>query len=167
MKRILALLLLVVMVIGLVACSGGKTPTGDTPNAGTINFTVPEGGYDGSAVEIKFYRYKRKWLEFIDTLFAFAYFRLCIRTLCRERANFRLDLRKFIIYCSPNRFCRTYWDVELRTWGSLEYVLDGTDLDKICGDLTCVLEWNTKFYSFISFFALIDKICDVEYPVTI
>ena len=56
MKRILALLLLVVMVIGLVACSSTKTPsTGDTPNAGAINFTVPDGGYDGSAVEIKFY----------------------------------------------------------------------------------------------------------------
>ena len=55
MKRILALLLLVVMVIGLVACSSTKTPTGGTPNAGAINFTVPEGGYDGSAVEIKFY----------------------------------------------------------------------------------------------------------------
>jgi len=54
MKRILALLLLVVMVIGLVACSGTKNPTG-TPNAGAINFTVPDGGYDGSAVEIKFY----------------------------------------------------------------------------------------------------------------
>ncbi|MBQ7817311.1 MAG: extracellular solute-binding protein [Oscillospiraceae bacterium] len=54
MKRILALLLLVIMVIGLVACSSTKTPTG-TPNAGTINFTVPDGGYDGSAVEIKFY----------------------------------------------------------------------------------------------------------------
>ncbi len=54
MKRILALLLLVMMVIGLVACGGGKTPTG-TPNAGAINFTVPDGGYDGSAVEIKFY----------------------------------------------------------------------------------------------------------------
>ncbi|MBQ8769036.1 MAG: extracellular solute-binding protein [Oscillospiraceae bacterium] len=54
MKRILALLLLVVMVIGLAACGGTKTPTGTT-NAGTVNFTVPEGGYDGSAVEIKFY----------------------------------------------------------------------------------------------------------------
>ena len=56
MKRILALLLLVVMVVGLVACSSTKTPsTSGTPNAGSINFTVPEGGYDGSAVEIKFY----------------------------------------------------------------------------------------------------------------
>ncbi|MBQ6997597.1 MAG: extracellular solute-binding protein [Oscillospiraceae bacterium] len=54
MKRILALLLLAVMVIGLVACSSTKTP-GSTPNAGTVNFTVPDGGYDGSAVEIKFY----------------------------------------------------------------------------------------------------------------
>ena len=54
MKRILALLLLVMMVIGLVACGGGKTPTG-TPNAGAINFTVPDGGYDGSAVELRFY----------------------------------------------------------------------------------------------------------------
>ena len=55
MKRILALLLLVMMVIGLVACGGGKTLNGGTPNAGAINFTVPDGGYDGSAVEIRFY----------------------------------------------------------------------------------------------------------------
>ena len=54
MKRILAMLLLVVMVIGLVACGSGNKTTG-TPNAGAINFEVPEGGYDGSAVEIKFY----------------------------------------------------------------------------------------------------------------
>ncbi len=54
MKRILALLLLAVMVIGLVACSSTKTPS-STPSAGTVNFTVPDGGYDGSAVEIKFY----------------------------------------------------------------------------------------------------------------
>ena len=71
-KRILALLLAATMVFGMVAC-GGKTDdnqgsvnsgtenAGDqgSENAGTAsvysNFTVPEGGYDGSEVTIKFY----------------------------------------------------------------------------------------------------------------
>ena len=55
MKRILALLLLAVMVVGLVACGGTKTPSTGTPSTGTVNFNVPDGGYDGSAVEIRFY----------------------------------------------------------------------------------------------------------------
>ncbi len=54
MKRILALLLLAVMVVGLVACGGTKNPAGSSA-PGSINFTVPETGYDGSAVEIHFY----------------------------------------------------------------------------------------------------------------
>ena len=72
MKKILALLLALVMVFALVACGdGGSTNTGSTNTGGTdtgstdtgstdngsvdCNFTVPEGGYDGSEVTIKFY----------------------------------------------------------------------------------------------------------------
>ena len=59
-RRILAMLLLVVMVMSLfAACGGEKTPStdGTSGDAGQVssNFTVPEGGYDGSAVEITFY----------------------------------------------------------------------------------------------------------------
>ena len=73
MKKLVALLLALVMVFGLVAC--GNTDTPSTPNnPGTsspegpanpsnpdapatvkTNFTVPEGGYDGSEVTITFY----------------------------------------------------------------------------------------------------------------
>ena len=67
-KRITALLLALVLVMSLAACGGqqpsasGK-PTGSdttpadpsTPAQTVGNFTVPEGGYDGSAVTIKFY----------------------------------------------------------------------------------------------------------------
>jgi len=62
------MLLLVVMVLSLAACGGDTTPTqgnagntGDNGNQGgqtvqTVgNFTVPEGGYDGSEVTIRFY----------------------------------------------------------------------------------------------------------------
>ena len=52
-RRILAMLMLVVMVLGLAAC-GGKTTDGGSQQA-AANFTVPEGGYDGSAVTITFY----------------------------------------------------------------------------------------------------------------
>ena len=67
MKKILAMLLAVVMVLGMfTACSGdGNSKNGEVDKnnsaieAGTalgyVNFEVPEGGYDGSAVEIKFY----------------------------------------------------------------------------------------------------------------
>ena len=68
MRRIVAMLLLVVMVLSLAACGGDTTPTqgnagntGDNGNQGgqtvqTVgNFTVPEGGYDGSEVTIRFY----------------------------------------------------------------------------------------------------------------
>ena len=69
-KRIVAALLLVAMAMSLVACGGSTTPeakpaapqaaapqagsTGNAGNATVGNFTVPEGGYDGSAVTIKF-----------------------------------------------------------------------------------------------------------------
>ena len=58
MKRILAMLTLVVMVMSLFAACGSGATGG---NAGGNNaqsaegFKVPEGGYDGSAVEITFY----------------------------------------------------------------------------------------------------------------
>ena len=68
-KRILALLLAAAMVFGIVGCGGktdnnqGSVNTGNngSENAGNTtgsvysNFTVPEGGYDGSEVTIKFY----------------------------------------------------------------------------------------------------------------
>ena len=55
MKKFLAMLLAVVMVLGLfTACGSDETPTGGDAQS-TGNFTIPEGGYDGSAVEITFY----------------------------------------------------------------------------------------------------------------
>ena len=59
MKRIIAMLLLVAMTISLFAACGGNNTTNDpqTNNNGTSvigNFAVPEGGYDGSEVTIKF-----------------------------------------------------------------------------------------------------------------
>ena len=48
-RRILALLLMAVMLLGLAACS-----TGGTKVSG-INFEVPEVGYDGSEVNLVFY----------------------------------------------------------------------------------------------------------------
>ena len=61
MKRILAMLLLVAMTISLFAACGGNTNQGGETqpvnNGGTTvigNFAVPEGGYDGSEVTIKF-----------------------------------------------------------------------------------------------------------------
>jgi len=61
-KRILAMLLLVAMTISLFAACGGNNTNqgGETQpnnNGGTTvigNFAVPEGGYDGSEVTIKF-----------------------------------------------------------------------------------------------------------------
>ena len=61
MKRIVSLLLLVAMVLTLAACGGNtaQTPTEAAPGEDgpqTVgNFAVPEGGYDGSAVTIRFY----------------------------------------------------------------------------------------------------------------
>ena len=52
MKRLIAVLMLAVMLVGLLA---GCNATTNTPGgAGKNNFTVPAGGYDGSAVTIKF-----------------------------------------------------------------------------------------------------------------
>ena len=57
-KRILAMLMLVAMLMSMFAACGGDTGNGgETPNNSTGavgNFAVPEGGYDGSAVTIKF-----------------------------------------------------------------------------------------------------------------
>ena len=56
-RRILSLLLVLAMAMSLVAC-GGNGGNGDKPqggNAAVGNFEVPEGGYDGSEVTIKFY----------------------------------------------------------------------------------------------------------------
>ena len=50
-KRVVAAVLLIVMLMSLAAC-GAKNEVAGTP-AG--NFVVPEGGYDGSAVTVKFY----------------------------------------------------------------------------------------------------------------
>jgi len=50
-KRIVAAVLLIVMLMSLAAC-GAKN---EVVNTTTGNFAVPEGGYDGSAVTIKFY----------------------------------------------------------------------------------------------------------------
>ncbi len=51
-KRIVSILLLVTMLLGMVAMAGCQ-PGGTAVFAG--NFVIPEGGYDGSAVEITFY----------------------------------------------------------------------------------------------------------------
>ena len=66
-KRIVSFVLLLAMALSLVACggntntsagsNGGSTgeTTGSTAAETVANFTVPEGGYDGSAVTVKFY----------------------------------------------------------------------------------------------------------------
>lgn len=60
-KRTAAALLLAAMLVGMLAsCGETKDPnpsssTGDDEVKSNVNFTVPEGGYDGSAVEITFY----------------------------------------------------------------------------------------------------------------
>ena len=51
-KRIVAAVLLIVMLMSMAAC-GAKNEV--TTNTTVGNFVVPEGGYDGSAVTIKFY----------------------------------------------------------------------------------------------------------------
>ena len=57
--RIIALVVLAVMLLGMFAGCAQTNPNPTTkPNAGNTpvgNFTVPEGGYDGSAVTINFY----------------------------------------------------------------------------------------------------------------
>ena len=69
MKRIIALLLLLVMTFGMVACGSGKTPTQAPPDNGNeggnntgdngpapekVRWEVPANGYDGSEVTITF-----------------------------------------------------------------------------------------------------------------
>ena len=58
-RRILSLLLVLAMALSLAACggNGGKDNSGSGSNAGNPkgNFEVPEGGYDGSEVTVKFY----------------------------------------------------------------------------------------------------------------
>ena len=65
-KRITALVLAAVMLLAMLTACGPKQPAGESqaPNPGNSqapvdtvkgNFAVPEGGYDGSAVTIKFY----------------------------------------------------------------------------------------------------------------
>ena len=51
MKKIVSIMLLLAMLVSLVAC--GSTTPADT--GAKANFDVPEGGYDGSDVTIKFY----------------------------------------------------------------------------------------------------------------
>ena len=64
MKRSIAFLLVLVMMLGLVACgnnTANKPAETQDPQAGESvqtpvgNFVVPEGGYDGSAVTVTFY----------------------------------------------------------------------------------------------------------------
>ena len=59
MKKIVALILAVTMILSLgllTGCSGTQGGTGNQGgNSTTGNFVVPEGGYDGSAVTITFY----------------------------------------------------------------------------------------------------------------
>ncbi len=67
-KRLFALLLAAIMLMGMLAACGTGEPTNSDPVDNTTeqgdnnaaatpvgNFVVPEGGYDGSAVTIKFY----------------------------------------------------------------------------------------------------------------
>ena len=58
-KRILAALMLVLMLLSMFTACGDDVDTGNGDNdgetKGEVNFTVPEGGYDGSEVTIKFY----------------------------------------------------------------------------------------------------------------
>ena len=65
MKRLLAMLMLAAMMLSLFTACGGNNATPNTPGNNSsggdgnkeavANFDVPEGGYDGSAVEITFY----------------------------------------------------------------------------------------------------------------
>ncbi len=67
MKKIVSIMLLLAMLVSLVACgSSGTTTTDPSSNSSTgestpaangakANFDVPEGGYDGSEVTIRFY----------------------------------------------------------------------------------------------------------------
>ena len=55
-RRIVATLLLVTLLLGmLAACNNNKPSEGNNGPTATANFTVPEGGYDGNPVTIRFY----------------------------------------------------------------------------------------------------------------
>ena len=54
-KKTVAILLLGAMLMSMLAACGGDKPTGGNEVTGNVNFTVPEGGYDGSPVTITFY----------------------------------------------------------------------------------------------------------------
>ena len=47
LSLVLAVLMIATVVLALASCGSAKK--------GTVNFTVPEGGYDGSEVTITFY----------------------------------------------------------------------------------------------------------------
>lgn len=71
-KRLIALALLIVLALSLVACTTpGNGDNGDNGNngKGTPNFNVPEGGYDGSKVEITFYHTMGSNLSDVLTLY--------------------------------------------------------------------------------------------------
>ena len=53
MKKLIALIMMVVLCVGFTAC--GVKPNQGNKNDGTINFDVPAEGYDGSAVTLTFY----------------------------------------------------------------------------------------------------------------
>ena len=53
MKKLIALILMVVLCVGFTAC--GKPAGGGNNNNAEINFKVPEVGYDGSEVNLTFY----------------------------------------------------------------------------------------------------------------
>ena len=65
MRRSIAFVLVLVMALSLIACGNTDKPVETNPSQGSQsgesvqtpvgNFVVPEGGYDGSAVEIVFY----------------------------------------------------------------------------------------------------------------
>ncbi len=55
MKKILAMLLIIAMVFTMMISCQNTGDNGDDGVKGEPNFTVPEGGYDGSAVTITFY----------------------------------------------------------------------------------------------------------------
>ena len=54
MKKLIALIMMVVLCVGFTAC-GVKPNQGNSGNNATANFDVPAEGYDGSAVTLTFY----------------------------------------------------------------------------------------------------------------
>lgn len=54
-RKLLSIMLVLVMILSMTACSGGKKGTQKGQYGPGGNFEVPESGYDGSEVTIKFY----------------------------------------------------------------------------------------------------------------